>query len=104
MDEGKLVEILESGTFSDPAYLSTSRWDHVAESFMWKNALGKGEVRAMYEIRGASGADIGPVSFARHEGEVLMGRNSDYKIVSYEKYTDPIKNEPVYHVILEPKE
>ena len=104
MDEGKLVEILESGTFSDPAYLSTSRWDHVAESFMWKNALGKGEVRAMYEIRGASGADIGPVSFARHEGEVLMGRNSDYKIVSYEKYTDPIKNEPLYHVILEPKE
>ena len=104
MDEGKLVEILESGTFSDPAYLSTSRWDHVAESFIWKNALGKGEVRAMYEIRGASGADIGPVSFARHEGEVLMGRNSDYKIVSYEKYTDPIKNEPVYHVILEPKE
>ena len=102
MDEGKLLKILESGTFSDPAYLSTSRWDHVAESFMWKNDLGKGEVRAMYEIRDASGADVGPISFARHEGEVLMGRNSDYKIVSYEKYDDPIRNEPVYHVILEP--
>ena len=102
MDEGELLEILESGTFSDPAYLSTSRWDHVAESFMRKGDLADGEVRAMYEIRNASGADVAPISYARHEGEVLMGRNSEYKIVSYEKYEDPITKEPAYYVILEP--
>ena len=103
MDEGKLLEILDSGTFSDPAYLSTSKFDHVAESFMRKEDLAKGEVRAMFEIRDASGPDVGPISYAQHEGEVLMGRNSDYDITSYERRYNPQEDEWEYYAILEPK-
>jgi len=103
MNEGKLLEILESGTFSDPAYLSTSKFDHVADSFMRKEDLAKGEVRAMFEIRDASGPDVGPISYARHEGEVLMGRNSDYDITSYERRYNPQEDEWEYYAILEPK-
>ena len=103
MNEGKLLEILESGTFSDPAYLSTSKSADVAESFMRKNDLAKGEVRVMYEIRNGSGPDVGPISYAQHEGEVLIGRNSDYDITSYEKRYNPQEGEWEYYAILEPK-
>lgn len=103
MNEGKLLEILESGTFSDPAYLSTSKFDHVAESFMRKDKLADGEVRVMYEIRDASGPDVGPISYAQHEGEVLMGRNSDYDITSYERRYNPQEDRWEYYAILEPK-
>ena len=103
MDEQNLLKILESGTFSDPAYLSTSKFDYVADSFMRKDKLADGEVRTMIEFRNASGPDVGPISFAPHEGEVLMGRNSDHNIISYEKYIDPKSGETVYHLICEPK-
>ena len=103
MNEGKLLEILESGTFSDPAYLSTSKSDDVAESFMRKNDLAEGEVRAMYEIRNGSGPDVGPISYAQHEGEVLIGRNSEYDITSYERRYNPQEDKWEYYAILEPK-
>ena len=103
MNEGKLLEILESGTFSDPAYLSTSKSADVAESFMRKNDLAEGEVRVMYEIRNGSGPDVGPISYARHEGEVLMGRNSDYDITSYERRYNHQERRWEYYAILEPK-
>ncbi len=104
MDEAELIKILESGSFSDPAYLSTSKLDYVADSFMRKGELADGEVRAMYEIRNASGPDVGPISFAPHEAEVLMGRNSDFYITSYEKRYNPQEGKFEYYAILEPKQ
>ena len=70
---------------------------------MRKDKLADGEVRVMYEIRDASGPDVGPISYAQHEGEVLMGRNSDYDITSYERRYNPQEDRWEYYAILEPK-
>lgn len=66
---------------SDPAYVSTSRLEAMAEAYAGK--WGKNGILMEIHIpEGASGAYLEPITAVGHEEEILLPRNSKFGIIS----------------------
>lgn len=70
--DADIVKQLESGSFSDPAYMSASK--HLPIAQVHKGQIG-------LQIKGKSGVDISHISMNPDEGEVLFPRGTKFKVV-----------------------
>jgi hypothetical protein len=70
-----LDSIDATGTFSDPAFLSSSASETVAQSF-------RGSGNAMIHIHGTTGNDVAAMAhYGRGEAEVLFDKGTEFDVL-----------------------
>ncbi|MCK9596495.1 ADP-ribosyltransferase [Candidatus Pacearchaeota archaeon] len=73
-------------TFTDKAFVSTSNnFEKFRRSFMKNYFYGNGILMKIYVKKGQKGCDISSISSFKNEAEVLLPRNTKFKIVDYDK-------------------
>ncbi len=74
--------MLESGTFTDAAYISTAKKPSLTDRIAFTQKIApKGHV--VLKITGKNGVDISDVSLNPTEGEVLYPRGTKFKVVKF---------------------
>lgn len=83
-----LRQLEVGGTFSDPAYLSTSTDSRVAEQFAL--TADPGRTPTLLAIEGYDGVDVSQLSRYTSEAEILFPRGSQFEVVSRELGDDGV--------------
>lgn len=83
-----LAQLDVGGTFTDPAYLSTSTDSQVAEQFAL--TADPSRTPTLLSIEGYDGVDVSPLSRYTDEAEILFPRGSEFEVVSRELGDDGV--------------
>jgi hypothetical protein len=76
-----MSQVRQGGTFSDPAFLSSSRDVSTAQTF-------RSDGNAMLHIDGRSGKDVSGLSAHGNEAEILFDRATEFRVVKKELNPD----------------